>query len=266
MEPRRLILFRFDREPLVCRSRVVGLRTFNPGTEIHGLYGGEGHRKTMTRAAGRQLLGLDDLYVSRHRGMWNWRNPDLLIREWFRERGHLVDFDVLHVVEWDLLLMAPLADLYGHVPQDAVALTCLTPTSSLEGRWEWLTGKENLLEWASLRSHAEAAWGPGGPSMACLGAGPALPRRFVEAYAAAKVPELCHDELRLPLAASALGFERVDTGFRPHWFADRNEDPFFHVEAHPLSPQVLEGEWRRPDGRRAFHPVRHRVVLSSWSS
>jgi hypothetical protein len=212
------------------------------------------------------MLGLDSLYVSRHPGAWNWRHPDLLMSEWFREEGHRIDFDVLHLVEWDLLLLAPLDRLYAHVPGGSVALTCLTPTARLEGRWEWLDDPDRRREWELLQDHARHHWGPVAETRACLGPGPALPRDFVATYAALDVPPLGHDELRLPLAATTLGFATVDTGFRADWFASREAEPGFYVAPDAVPAEVIDAERRRPGGRRAFHPVRHRIVMNRSST
>ena len=45
------------------------------------------------------------------------------------------------------------------------------------------------------------------PFVACLGPGYCLPREFLRRYANLDVPELGHDELRLPLFGRLLGLE-----------------------------------------------------------
>lgn len=83
------------------------------------------------------MLGLDALYVSRHSGPWNWKNGDLLLLDWYREAGHRLSFDVLHFLEWDLLLAEPLERLYAAVPPQAVGLTAPTPLSVIGDDWRW---------------------------------------------------------------------------------------------------------------------------------
>lgn len=258
---RRLAVFRFDRDPLVCRDRVADIRAFNPGVRIHGLYGGERPAPAPARWVARQLLGLDALYVSPHEGRWNWQHADLALLEWFRSMGRHEEFDVLHLLEWDLAVAAPLAEVYAPVPVDAVGLTCLTPIDQLIGRWEWVDG-ERRLEWHGLLEHAARTWGPlPEEHLACLGGGPSLPRAFLEAYSAVAPTELGNDELRLPLAAACLGFDLADTGFRTRWF-DSPDAHVFDVGGRTVDVTTVHAQLADRDGRRVFHPVRQRVRLS----
>lgn len=255
MAEKRIAVFRFDRDPKACRAAVSALRERNPGVAVHGLYGaGPGPRRPAVRLGARPFLRLDSCYCSRHEGQWNWANGDLALLEWYRDTGRRLDFDVLHLVEWDLVLLAPLAAAYRHVPPGAVALTCLTPVSALTGRWEWLRGPERLRDWNALLDLARHRWSHTGDPLACLGVGPAFPRAFLDAYAALDPPELCHDELRLPLAAQALGFPLVDTGFRRRW-DDPSEDAFFNVGGAPVDSSAMAAA---AADRLAFHPVRSR--------
>lgn len=259
--PRRLVVFRFDRDPLVCRSRVRLLRALNPGVPLHGMYGGDRPTPRAAAQAARMLLSLDGLHTSSHDGRWNWKNGDLALLDWFRDVGRRLTFDVLHLIEWDLVCARPLAEVYADVPLESLGLTCLTPVTDLEGRWEWLSGPERLADWAGLLEHAGRAWGPVVPPLrACLGVGPCIPRPFLECYASVEASERCHDELRFPLAAGCLGFEVADTGFRRGWWSSA-DDRCFNVGGRLVDGSVIHRELTDPKGRRAFHPVRRRLDL-----
>jgi hypothetical protein len=258
-EPRRIVVFRFDRDPLVCRSRIALLRAMNPDVEVHGLHGGGPRgRGRVYRLGGRRFLGLDSLHVSPRDGRWNWKNGDLALAEWFRSVGRGLDFDVAHLVEWDLVILASLAQAYAGVPEGSVGLTCLTPVSQLTGRWEWLQRPEGMGEWERLLDHARETTGHGDEPLACLGVGPCFPRAFLAAYSSLGMPELCHDELRLPLATQMLGFPLTDTGFRRGW-DNRGEDRVFNVGSGSVDVATMEGELGLRGGRRVFHPVRDPV-------
>jgi hypothetical protein len=210
------------------------------------------------RGAGKQLVGLDGMHSLRESTQWSWRHGDLALAAWYRNAGSALDFDVVHVIEWDLLLVAPLESLYSSVPEDAVGLTVLTPISELEDEWTWLRRAENRREWEALLAHARKEWGYDGTPHGCLGAGPVLPRAFLEAYAAASPPALCNDELRLPLFAQALGFPLADTGLRSPWRGER-EHPLFHLRDWEIDLSRIREELKKPAGWRAFHPVRVRT-------
>jgi hypothetical protein len=251
---KRAVLLRFHKAPLVCRSKVSLLRQLNPGVPIYGLFGG----RRLPAAVLRQLVGLDGVFVSRGSERWNWQHGDFALTAWYRGVGSDLDFDVLHVVEWDLLLVAPLDTLYASVPADTVGLTALTPVAQLEGEWTWLRKAEPRREWEALLAIAREKWGYDGEPYGCLAAGPSFPRAFLEAYAAADVPVLCNDELRVPLFAQILGFELADTRLRGPWRGER-EHELFHLRAHEIELPTMRAELAKPDGARAFHPVRRKL-------
>jgi hypothetical protein len=223
---------------------------------IYGLFGG---RSGALHLAAKQILALDGLYVSRASPRWNWQHSDLVLTAWFREAGFRIPFDVVHVVEWDLLLLEPLESLYSAVPERAVGLTALTPIAELEQEWTWLRRPENRREWDELLSHARADWGYDDVPFGCVGPGACFPRAFLEAYAGIDPPTLGNDELRLPLFAQILGFSLADTGLRGPWRGERDH-AFFHFRSQDIELGTIRSELAKPDGWRAFHPVRRRVT------
>jgi hypothetical protein len=251
---KRAVLLRFHKAPLICRTRVSLLRELNPDVPVYGLFGG----KRLPAAVLRQLVGVDGLYVSRGSDRWNWKHGDLALAAWYRAEGTHLDFDVLHVVEWDLLLVAPLEALYASVPAGTVGLTALTPIAELEGEWTWLRKPEPRREWEALLAIAREKWDYDGEPYGCLAAGPCFPRAFLEAYAAIEPPALCNDELRVPLFAQILGFELANTHLRGPWRGER-EHELFHLRAHEIELTTIRAELARPDGARAFHPVRRKL-------
>jgi hypothetical protein len=234
---------------------VALIRKLNPGVPIHGLFGGS---NKALRIVAKQLAGLDELYVSRAPGRWSWQHSDLVLSEWYRDAGSAVSFDVVHAIEWDLLLLEPLESLYASVPSGAVGLTALTPIAGLEKEWTWLWRPENRRAWETLLAHARAEWGYDDVPYGCVAGGSCFPRAFLEEYAKIDAPPLCHDELRLPLFAQILGFPIADTRLRGPWRGERDH-PFFHFRGQDIELTAIRGQLERPDGWRAFHPVRSRI-------
>lgn len=259
---KRAILLRFHKRPLVCRSRVRLLRELNPGVPVYGVC--DGGRLQM-RLFAKQLVGLDSLSPSHADARWNWQHGDLVVSEWYRRAGSALTFDILHLVEWDLLLVAPLVSLYSSVPEGSVGLTALTPISELEQEWTWLRREENRRNWQTLLALARDKWGYEGTPYGCVGPGAVLPRAFLEAYAGIDPPSLCNDELRLPLFAQILGFPLADTMLRGPWHGEREHD-FFHFRAAEIDLETIRGQLTKPDGARAFHPVRRRIEPDQLSA
>jgi hypothetical protein len=164
----------------------------------------------------------------------------------------------VHLIEWDLLLLEPLESLYSSVPEGAVGLTALTPISELEAEWSWLRRDKGRGQWEALLAQARGEWGYDGRPYGCIAGGACLSRAFLEAYAAVDPPDLCNDEIRLPLFAQILGFPLVDTRLRGPWRGERDH-AFFHFRGHDVELSAIRSELAKPNGWRAFHPVRSRI-------
>ena len=251
---KRIALLQFHRDWDVCANRVRLLRGFNPDVAIYGLFGGEEEKWKEAAAA----LGPDveDVFLLRHPDTrWKWQNTDLGVRRWFQEFGHRVEFDVLHVIQWDLLLFDSLANLYRDIPGGALGLTGLTPVDRIADRWHWTLVEPHRSELVALREIVRDRFGDTEPLVACLGPGYSLPKEFLRRYAEVDVPELGHDELRLPLFGRVLGFPIRDTGFYPAWF-DAEGEKLFNANGDDIEESRIRAELARAGGRRVFHPYR----------
>jgi hypothetical protein len=263
---KRLILFRFDRQPLVCRDRVALLRELNPGVHICGIFGGKrGYRYWAFRGGGKSFLRLDSLYCSPQPGRWSWNNVDLVLAAWYRDAGVRLDFDVAYVIEWDMLVSDSLEHVYSAVPEGALGLTALTPIAAIQHQWGWLQRSDERRHFEELLAHARSTWGYDAVPHACWGGGACLPRAFLAKYAAIDPAELApgrgatpQEELRFPLFAQILGFPIVNTGFRTSW-DDAQEDRFYNLISREIDSTTIGAELAKADGRRVFHPVRRRV-------
>lgn len=203
---KRLILFRFHDHLLPCRNRLRILKRHNPRTPIHGLYGGPAKRAGYF--ARKLAPWLDGFYhIPVESSYWKRTHGDLAIRLWHRDVGHALDFAALHLLEWDLLLAESLDEIYRQVPVGAVALSAPTPLRQIQNAWWWFTGANPEVarfrrEWNNLIRHARDQYGFTGEPLACEFPGALLSREFLDRYAAAEIPEWCHDELRVPLFAA----------------------------------------------------------------
>ena len=258
---KRAILFRFHTDADVARNRLRLLRRHNPDVPIYGLYGGPAEECDSFRAAlAAECTHL--LAVEGKPAYWLWTNGDLASRYWFCKYGLNTDFEMLHVVEWDLLLLAGVAELYGHVPRNAVGITAPRPVTSVDGVWDpWLTEDEHRERWATLLDWAKRNYHHHAEPICCLGPGWCFPRAFLQSYVDVAVPEICHDELRVPLMAQVLGFPLHDTGICRAWMSPA-EHKFFNCDGAEVRLDTVLRELRDPHGRRAFHPYRRAFVQS----
>jgi hypothetical protein len=266
----RIVLFYFHRHPLVCRNHLTLLRLFNPRLDMYGLYGGHDESFAFMRPFLGMLLGRHIKHIYRIKGkpgLWKWRNTDLAVRLWYQEIGRKLDFDMLHLVQWDLLLLAPIPSLYAQIPKGAIGLSGLVELEKIRDRWYWTTDERANRSTEELFEHARRAFGYRGQPYACLGPGACLSRDFLERYAATPILELGHDELRIPLFAQIFGIEVCDTGFYRSW-SDPRENEYFNADSREIDTAVILREIAKVNGRRSFHPFRRILDISdleeSW--
>lgn len=229
------------------------LRLYNPGLEVHGLYGGADDSFEAIKA--QSVHDLDSLFCDGGRSpKWKWMNNDLSVRRWYLEHGCSLEFDSVVVVEWDLIMFASIDDLYGHLPPDSVAVTAPVPLTDVEARWFWTPQPGWRQQVEELLAHCERRHGWRPVPRACLNVGIHLPRGFLHRFATEDVPELGHDEIRIPIYAAILGYPLVDTGFYGEWF-DSEVEQSFNCNRRAIEPSRVAAEVSQERGRRVFHPV-----------
>jgi len=251
---KRVILFRFHKAADVCEDRVKLLRQFNPAVEIYGLFGGKESEFNGVRETLRPCL--ENIYCIRGKSSyWKRVHGDLAMRLWYQDIGKTLAFDTLHCVEWDLLLIGSLEEIFGHIPEDGVGLTSLTPLRDVEKDWYWLSRWALRRQWRRLLGVAKARYGYQQEPFACEFPGACVPRGFLEEYSKAEIPEVCHDELRMPLFSQIFGFKLYNTGFRENRFNEL-EAKFFNCDNREVRLSTMAEELAKNAGKRAFHPVR----------
>lgn len=258
---KRIILFRFHRDPGICRNRLRLLKKLNPDIQIFGLYGGP--EKDYRKIQNRLKHYLEDIYYIQGKpDFWKWAHSDLAVRLWYKEIGKTLSFDMLHVIEWDLLLFDPLDKIYKDIPRDSVGLTSLILLKDVDKNWPWLSKESQKSEWNTLLNFAKDKFNYSHKPYVCQCPGACLPKKFLERYSSIEIPELCHDELRLPLFSQSFGFELRDTRFCKRWH-DKREERYFNCLGIGINLSSITEELARPSGRRAFHPFQ-KVVVFNW--
>ncbi|MEI6498855.1 MAG: hypothetical protein WCO23_02745 [bacterium] len=250
---KRIVLFRFHNNFAVCKNKLEIIKYYNPNIEIYGLFGGETiDLPKAKRALGKLFVNIYQVPVTD--AEWKWQNGDLSLVDWYREVGEGIDFDILHLIEWDLLELGSFDEIYKHIPADGVGLTGLTPMSHIP-KWRWIDKEPWKSQWAELLAHVGNKYNYKGIVHGCLGPGNVFPRAFVEAYSKLEVPTLCHEEIRFPLFAQVLGFKLYDNGFFRDWH-NHTDDLFFSCahDKKEIERSDMDLEMLKITGRRVFHP------------
>jgi len=251
---KRIIIFRFHKHPKICENRVELLKKLNPNMPIHGIYGGEEKQyATFKKKLGPYLNGL--FCIRGKDSNWKWLNFDLALRNWYKQTGKNIDFDMAHVVEWDLILCESMEKIYSNIKKNEVGVTGLTRLKKVENVWDWTSQEPYKSRWKELLKRARREHNYSSQPYASIGPGCCLPKIFLKKYSETEVPELCHDELRIPLYSQIFGLKIKDTGFYRKWY-DKDEEKYFNCMDREISIATMKKELKKKNGRRAFHPFR----------
>ncbi len=255
---KRIILFRFHRNPTVCKNRLEILKKINPGIKIFGLF--DYKRKY------KKFRKLDNYFenvyfIEDKTNKWFWKNGDLALRMWYKGFGKNISFDMLHVIEWDLLILDSLDNVYGKIPKNGMGLTALRDLKGIEKRWTWTSKEPSKSQWKKLLQFVKKEFKYDKTPYGSLGPGACLPKKFLKRYANVEVPELCNDELRLPLFGQVFGFKLYNTSFYSKRWFDRRQFKYFNCRGLEVELSTITNELKKPSGRRVFHPFRKKLSL-----
>jgi hypothetical protein len=239
------------------------LRKLNPTISIFGLYGGSIEESFI---AERELgVLLDDFFCYPHSKdrNWKWRNGDLLINEWFQARGQFLTWDTIIVVQWDMLLLGNVAELFSELRKDEILLSSLRPVEDVMSHWFWVSREQPVAYsmFESFHHHIENQYGLGQSILACHFIVACLPRRFLEQYSSINVPETGFVEYRVPTFAKLFNTPFSKSKRFDSWWADAPEAECVRIRERVLIPtgrsipiaRILFHLLHR-NGARVFHP------------
>lgn len=261
INPKRIVLFRFHGNPGIVKNRIKLLKRFNPTIEIYGIYGG--YKKDFQKISKFLRNDMNHIYLLSGRSpKLKWLNGDLAVREWFKEIGKNIDFDIAHLIEWDLLLFDTLENIFGHIPKNALGLSALRSITD-DPNWWWTTREPWKSFYHELIKRVKRKYGYNKKIMMALGAGTVYPRKFLLEYIETKIETtdykgrsipLCNDEIRLPLFGQILGYKLVYTGIYNFRIEKDVEHKYFNAMKEEIELKTILAELKKKNGRRVFHP------------
>ncbi|MDE1868749.1 MAG: hypothetical protein KGH60_02165 [Candidatus Micrarchaeota archaeon] len=256
---KRIILFRFHKNLDVCRNKLQILRHFNPDVKIYGMFGGD--ENSLNKFKKGLGFHLEHIYLIKGKSpKWKWFNCDLAVNMWYKDYGHKLDFDMLYIVEWDELLLTSLAKAYSNVPKNSLGLTALTPLDKAKDHWNWTSKEPYKSRWIRFMKIVKDRYGYDSKPYGCIFGGTCLPKSFLERYSKERIPQLCHDEIRVPVYAQIYGFKLFNNGFVKKFY-DKTDSQFFHAFNNEISDIKINAELKKIKGRRVFHPYRRPFPL-----
>ncbi|QZZ22089.1 hypothetical protein J5X98_06730 [Leptothermofonsia sichuanensis E412] len=270
------ILFWFYKEPEICKNRLELLRQSNPETPIYGLYGGD--LKSVDQYKPLLTDYLDDLYIftSHTDPLWKWLQGDLMITQWYRDRGKDLVWDTIVIVQWDMLVFDSVEHLFSTLKKDQILLSGLRPIKEVENDWEWVAPKipERREQYLNFLKYVREVYNYNQDPMGCLFIVACFPKIFLDQYSQINQPQLGFLEYRIPIYAQIFGISFCENHSFQAWWVDA--DPVFwtknpikrawnslqvRLAPNPLNPAKREislipiyRHLKTEKGARIFHP------------
>ena len=259
---KRIILYRYHHKFESNKEHLKFIKYLNPSVDIYGLYGGPKEQYAEATVFFKDLFSHNYL-INGKDDNWKWKHSDMAFQLWYNDFGHTIEFDIMHVLEWDLLLLDSLENLFSHTNTNTLALTGLMPLSKIENDWYWVWKDPGRSEWLQLLEYFKKEFNYNEKPYGMLGPATTLPRIFLEKIKNIEIPILAHDELRIPMYAQVFGLNMVDTGFYKKWFSPR-EWRYFNSNSRDISIKNIEKQLKKRNGRRAFHPFRDEISFERF--
>lgn len=254
------ILFWFYRDFDVCRERLGCVRRFNPDVRIYGLFGGPLDQADAAQRATGELI--DDLYIypEPRSPEWKWRHGDQLIARWHKDRGRRLDWDTIFIMQWDMLIAAPLGELFAMLRPGEALLSGDTPMSRVAAWWIW--ARPDSMDLFLFRKLLRLRFGYTGELFACQFIVPCLPRALLDRYIELGHPLVGFLEYKIPTLARIFEIPIcTDHPFDPWWSEDpatKSAPPsqrVLNASSYEIPHETIHSELQRDRGARMFHPV-----------
>ena len=268
--PKLACLFWFYKSPELCENRLRVLRRHNPDTPIYGLFGGDPSEAHLFQK--RLAPWLNDFYAfSQVRAsQWKWYHGDQMIMDWYRQRGHSLNWDTVFIAQWDMLVFDALTNQFPMLKKDELLLSGLRPVSEVDPWWHYVRpNSPERDEYERFTAYVRERHGFDGQPHCCEFIVACLPRSFMDRYSEIPKPELGFLEYKIPTYAKIFGTPLCINHPHQPWWGDApnaNAAPLLarvlNAENHYVPLRIIEAHRLWPWGRRIFHPVLNLYPLS----
>ena len=249
------ILFWFYKKPRICWNRLLILKKFCPGLKIFGLFGGKQTEKDVYR----NFLGqyLDNFYTSPYANpRWKWLNGDLMILDWYNQRGKGLSWDSIAVVQWDTLVFDSLYQQFLGIKKGEIFLSGLRVLNNkLEKKWVWTQPEDPKRQtYQEFLNYIRKNYHYFSSPLCCQFIFAIFPRLFFEKYSRVKNKEIGMLEYKIPTYAKIFGipFYKKDLGV--YWHKGKQQDKPLNALPVKITKETINFNLKRRKGWRIFHP------------
>lgn len=249
----KAIVFRFYKEPEICLNHLEIVKKHNPGVKVFGLYGWKQEESNTYKTILKDQL--DDFYISpytdSHRKRENW---DLVLADWFTQRGNELQWDSVYIVQRDILIFESLSKIFPDYQRNQIYISWTKILDkNTEKKRSWTQETEKRSNYEKFKTLIQEDYGYNKKPLCSLFIFAILPRKFFEKYTALADNTVGFLEYKLPTYAKIfwLDFYRKDIWVRR--FQPKGKCPQ-NARAEEIRTEYILTELKKKKWRRMFHP------------
>lgn len=231
------------------------IKKHNPDLKIFGVFGGKREEEYLYK----EKLGkyLDDFYCHTSTDNdWKWIHGDLMLLDWYRERGNKLDWDSVVIVQWDMLVFDSFNNQFPNIKKNEMFLSGLqTLDKYTEVNWEWTSPlREYRKDFDNFLKFAKEKYGYKKDELpCCLFIIEIIPRIFFEKYLTVENKDVGMLEYKIPIYREIFDIPIYKKNVGAHWWGNVEQFPL-NAEPTEIKTRYIEAELEKEYGWRIFHP------------
>ncbi|MFA7301717.1 MAG: hypothetical protein WC069_05380 [Candidatus Shapirobacteria bacterium] len=249
------VVFWFYKEPEICINRLELIKKYNPDIKIFGVFGGKQSEENLYK----EKLGeyLDDFYTHPSTDSeWKWIHGDLMLLDWYKDRGINLPWNSVVIVQWDMLVFDSFEKQFPDIKKDEMFMSGLQPLDKYtEENWEWTSPKHEFRnDFDNFLLYIKEKYGYVKSNLpCCLFILEIMPRIFFEKYLTVENKEIGMLEYKIPIYAEIFSIPIYKKDVGAQWWEDVNTKPI-NAEPTEIKTEYIEQELQKKNGWRIFHP------------
>ncbi len=254
------ILFWFYKEPEICLNRLQLIKKYNPNTKIFGLFGGDINKAKGYKNKLKEYL--DDFFVTTLHNKprdWKWINGDLMILNWYTERGkNLNDWDSIAIVQWDALILGNIKSQFSGIKKGEIFISGTRILDiNIEKKWNWTKkGTKERKNYLKFKDYVLNHYGYKNKLLCSLFIFQVFPKIFFEKWLTVEDKEIGMLEYKIPTYAKIFKINFYKNNLDVWWFNQKTikGETALNARGIEVTKDYIKKQLKNRKGFRIFHP------------
>lgn len=169
MDKKFIVIYRYYKDFDIVLERLRLIRLIDPNIEIYGMYGGGEDTFPDAQEYFSEYF-VHNYLLKADNDKWKWLHGDIFYKMWYNDIGKNIDFDFVVIMEWDLLFLEKIENLFPEMDRNEIRVTGLIPLDKVSKYWYW-TNESNYNNYKTFLTTVENQFGKPVKEYAMLGPG-----------------------------------------------------------------------------------------------